>query len=144
MHEKQHHDYPVSTWRVLDSHARPVSRHDRKVKHAMSTDIFSVEEKDSVELVLKIMEWKNIHHMPVVNQEKELVGILSWTDLESFMSENKNMQSTVKDVMVRDLVTIDQFEDLEKAKEIMSANDFDCLPVIYEDKLIGIITANDL
>ena len=82
LYEKQEHDFPISTWRVLKDNTSLPIESKRVVKHIMRTDIFSVYETDSVELVLNIMRWKNIHHMPIINHEKELLGILSWSDME--------------------------------------------------------------
>ena len=47
----------------------------KRVKHVMSTDIFSVDENDSLDLVINIMQWKKFHHMPVINAKKELVCV---------------------------------------------------------------------
>ncbi len=144
MYEKQMKDFPVSTWNILREHTPALFMEKRKVNHLMSTKIFSVDENDSVELVLKIMQWKKIHHMPVINSEKELVGLLTWNDIAQFMQDTEKQKEAVSKIMIKKIITIDQFEDLINAEKLMNQNNIDCLPVVHENKLIGIITSKDL
>lgn len=143
IHEKQERDFPVSTWRILDTPSRKGFQERGIVKHIMNTKIFSVGEKDSIELVLKIMEWKNIHHMPVINDSKELVGLLSWKDVQQ--QKNEKSQEAVNSIMIKDIITTSQFETIIAAKNLMEHHGINCLPVVHNNnKLIGIITTKDL
>lgn len=144
MYEKQEKNYPVSSWRVLDPDTSNKFGLNRRVEHIMSTDIFSVDEKDSVELVSKIMKWKNIHHMPVIDSNKHIVGMLSWNDIQSFVGDKKKLRSAVGDVMHTDFITIPQGESVKRVKELMERYRLDCLPVVRENMLVGIITSNDI
>ena len=69
-------------------------------------DLFSVEEKDSLELVINIMKWKNIHHMPVINSKKELIGLLSWTDIKNHINEIEESTKCVQNFMKDELIAI--------------------------------------
>ncbi|MCF8008361.1 MAG: CBS domain-containing protein [Halanaerobiales bacterium] len=51
---------------------------------------------------------------------------------------------TVKEIMTTDVITVDPDTSVKKAANIMSKNSISGLPVIKEDKLVGIITENDL
>ncbi|OUS02359.1 CBS domain-containing protein [Flavobacteriales bacterium 33_180_T64] len=141
---KQEHDYPVSTWKVLRQNATTTFDIDRKVCHVMNTDIFSVDEKDSLELVFNIMQWKNIHHVPVINSNKELIGLLSWADIKSHLNEIEESTSCVSNFMKTDVVCISQHHRITEAKKRMVENGINCLPVIKHNKLIGILTSNDI
>ena len=110
----------------------------------MSTDIFSVDENDSIELVLHIMRWKNIHHMPVINSHKELIGLLTWTDIENYVREKSNHQSAVKDIMRTEIVTINQYQSHFDATQLMKQHNINCLPVVKDNMLIGMVTSNDI
>ncbi|MCO4822792.1 MAG: CBS domain-containing protein [Flavobacteriaceae bacterium] len=143
LYEKQSKDYPVSSWRVLDSNTPQDFNEQRQVIHNMSTDIFSVDEYDSLELVLSIMRWKNINHMPVINDDKKLVGLLSRRDVDLLINDLKKLKQSVKNTMVTNVFTASQFDTLEQAKTKMITHKISCLPVVENDKLIGIITTND-
>ena len=144
MYQKQEHDFPVSGWKILDDTVHSNFNIPRDVKHNMSTKILSVDEDDSLELVYNIMQWKNIHHMPVINANKELVGMLSWTDLKKLKQDSNELKETIKKVMHTNLITTNQEQHLDDATKLMRANNINSLPVVEGKKLIGIITTNDL
>lgn len=135
---------PVSEWEILPPEAMSQFNITKKVHHVMSTDIFSVEEKDSIELVAHMMKWKNIHHMPVIKGDKELLGILSWVDVQLLFEKGNATQATVKSLMKTELITIGQDSTVDEAKELMDRHKIHALPVVRENKLIGILTSNDL
>lgn len=143
IYSKQEKGYPVSTWNVLDKYATTPFDGEKLVKHKMSTDIFSVRAEDSLELVAHIMQWKQINHMPVINDKRELIGLLSWKDLKSILNDVEKLKSSVNSMMITALITINQYESVESAKLKMKAHNIHCLPVVKGLKLLGIITTND-
>ncbi|MBT8254420.1 MAG: CBS domain-containing protein, partial [Bacteroidia bacterium] len=144
IYDKQEKNYPVSSWRLISARTESVVKAEKKVEHIMSTDIFTVYEKDSVELVMKIMQWKNIHHMPVINQDKRVVGLLKWIDVEGIKDDFEKLKSAVGDVMQRDFVAVRQGDTVEYAIGLMEKHQTTCLPVLRDDQLMGIITSKDL
>lgn len=143
MYEKQEKGYPVSTWAMLDHSDQSPFKENRIVKHIMSSDIFSVDKNDSIELVLHIMKWKNIHHMPVIDSGRELLGLISWTDVKSYLENPKQQYKSVIKLMKTDIVSIDEYATVEAAKKLMKNHAIGSLPVIKKSKLIGLITLND-
>jgi CBS domain-containing protein len=143
MYLKQIHDYPVSTWNLLNEDSTTTLNINKTIRHIMSTDIFTVDRKDSLELVLHIMQWKNIHHMPVINSDKEIIGLLSWSDVKTHINEIEESTKCVKEFMKSDVITIEEDSSLSDAKKIMKTNNISCLPVVKQRKLIGIVTTND-
>ena len=144
MYEKQQKDYPVSSWKSLKKDDNTHFEGEKLVKHKMSTDIFSVDKNDSIELVLNIMKWKNINHMPVINPERELIGLITMKDVNAYFKNKEPLKETVKDFMTEKLITTHEFEILETAKKRMEQHEINSLPVLKGNKLIGIITTNDL
>lgn len=143
MYLKQEHDYPISTWNVLNESLEAKFPIERKVYHIMNTDIFSVDKKDSLELVLHMMQWKNIHHMPVINNQKDLIGLLSWSDVKTHLNEIEESTKSVKNFMKTEVITTTQYTTLLEAKALMKKHHISCLPVVTNNKLIGIITTKD-
>ena len=143
LYEKQEKGYPVSTWGKLHHIDQSPFKDNRIVKHIMQSDIFSVSKKDSVELVVNIMKWKNIHHMPVIDKDRELVGLITWTDITGYLDQPKQQNDSVSKLMKTDIVTIDEYTTIQKAKEVMSLNKIGSLPVLKNNKLIGLVTLND-
>lgn len=141
---KQEHDFPVATWEPLDQYATTHFDIDRRVRHMMNTDVFTVDKKDSLELVINIMRWKKIHHMPVIDENKDLVGLLSWTDIVNNIEAIEDSTECVQQFMKEDLITINKEKPIHEAQMIMQKNNINCLPVVKGRKLIGILTSNDL
>ena len=144
IYTKQKKDFPVSTWNMLQPHTTSHQKQKKLVKHRMSTDIFSVDETDSIELVLNIMRWKNIHHMPVINRERELVGLLTKVDIKTYLSNNKKLQDSVKSIMKKEIVSIGQYNSIEEANQQFQKHKIKGLPVVKQNRLIGIITTKDI
>lgn len=144
MYEKQENDYPVGSWSILDSHASLGFTANKTVKHVMSTHIFSVEKNDSLRLVLNIMKWKNINHMPVINNDLELVGLLSWNDVKHYLNDDHINAISIEDIMQTDLITTTEWMPVTEAKALMTTHQINSLPVLKSGKLIGIITTKDI
>ena len=144
MYKKQDQDYPVGSWSILKGHESLGFETNKTVKHVMSTKIFSVEKNDSLKLVLNIMKWKNIHHMPVIDKKLKLVGLLSWTDVENYIEDSNLNNISIEEIMRKDVITTTEWVSLEEAKSVMEEHKINSLPVIKNDKLIGIITSKDI
>jgi CBS domain-containing protein len=144
LYSKQQKKYPVSTWNIIKDNATTKLPINKLVKHHMSTDIFSVDENDSLDLVNSIMRWKNFNHMPVINDNKELVGLLSSTDIEKYINNSYNGKRTISEVMQKKVVTINQYSSVKQAKTQMKKHEINSLPVVEKNKLIGIITSKDI
>jgi CBS domain-containing protein/gamma-glutamylcysteine synthetase len=143
MYEKQEKGYPVSAWGTINNSGTTTFEAKKLVKHIMTHDIFSVHKGDCVDLVLSIMKWKNIHHMPVINADRELEGLISWTDVEAYLDEGNKKHNKVSKLMKTDIITIDQYASVDDAKQLMIKHGIGSLPVIKKNKLIGLITKND-
>jgi len=140
----QEKDIPVSEWEVLPSDASTTFNIEKHVMHVMNTSIISVEKNDPVELVVNIMKWKNIHHMPVVKGDKELIGLLTWSDVKKYIDQPKEIKLSVKEIMKTKLITITQNKKVDEARQLMAKNNINCLPVINGNKIVGIVTSNDI
>lgn len=150
IHKNQNiEDYPVHKWEESDEQFLPSYNVDNlRVSEFMQTDLFSVEKKDLVPLVAKLMSWKDISYMPVEDKKGRLVGLLSAKNvLSKLMSENKKKRKTdlvVKDIMIIDPPTISPEATLRSATQLMKEQGVGCLPVVKSKELVGIITEHNI
>ena len=110
-----------------------------------------------------LMRDRNIRHLPVVDEEKKLVGLITqrslWRALPSDVSSFSRFEISyvlarikVRDVMAKDVITINEDTAIEEAARVMADEKIGCLPVMRErdpstgsgQRLVGIITDNDL
>ena len=119
--------------------------HEIIVKEAMKTRPAFVESDLSVFEAAKIMKKRKIGNVIVV-KNKHPVGILTESDiLKKVVADGKNAkQVKVKTVMSTPLIVIEPYVTLEEAMKTMSKCNVRRLPVVENNKLIGIITLRDI
>ena len=114
------------------------------VKDLMTKDVFTLREDGKIFSASEAMTFRNIRHIPIVDKENKLVGIVTSRDLLNSLAREL-MPLQVKDIMTRATITVTPDVTVHMATEIMLGNKFGCLPVIDKsNKLVGIITETDL
>ena len=115
------------------------------VKEAMKTNLAVVNPSITVIEAAKIMKKRKIGNVLVV-QDNQPVGILTESDiLKKVVAEGKNPSEVlVKEVMSTPILITDPYVSLEEAMKKMTKCNVRRLPVIEDDKLIGIITLKDI
>jgi len=128
------------------------------VRQVMTPQVVTVLKTDTMERVDELFQKHNIHHIPVLDKDKNLVGLISKSDyfkmlhgqtlfqLPKVDQYNKVVMQTtlVKDIMVEEVVAIDPEQPVSKALILFRKNLFRALPVVSGGKLIGILTPYDL
>jgi CBS domain-containing protein len=143
--ENQETKAPVHEWDLatIEEETDWVDNY-KTVERFMATDLFTVRPEDVVDLAASLMNWKHIRHVPVEDDGGNLVGIVSHRDLLEILAKNKTGEEIIiKDIMKSDLIKISAKTSTLEALNIMRSNNIGCLPVVEEDKLIGMVTAHD-
>ena len=117
----------------------------------MSTDLVTLRPESTVAEARGLMQSNRIHHLPVIEGEDNLVGLVTLTNVlaatDSFLRDPDNrIHATdlqVKDIMVTDIATIDQHASLRQAAMFIEKHQIGCLPIVTEGRLRGIITDTD-
>lgn len=149
--ERQADNKPVHEWDLAGLNQETGWQQSYlKVGHFMTTDLFTVQPEDVVDLAASLMDWRHIRHVPVENKSGDLVGLVSHRALlrlvgrgvSSGGDEARNV--SVADIMKRDPVTVSPETPTLAAIETMREHKVGCLPVVENKKLVGIITERDL
>ena len=116
------------------------------VKDVMETDLYTVKETDSIDLVVNVMDWHGIRHIPVENKQNKLVGMINTRSLIHFLAKGeKHEDKQAKDVMVTDYEVTNAHELTARAVAQMADKRVDALAVVNEDgQLIGLMTESDV
>ncbi len=144
IYEHEQKGYTIDAWQLARGSEYIPEENQKQLRHYMNTKIVTAQENDSADLVLRMMEWRNIHHVPIMDIHFNLVGLLTWTDVKNYKDNPKERKKPVKSIMRTDLITATSATTLHEAKDTMRQNKINCLPVIKGKKLVGIITTNDL
>lgn len=140
LYKNQLQNIPVHEWELATTSSDEETHSHNKMYKVMTKEVYVVNENDLVALIEKIMDWKNIHHLPVVNGENKIVGIISATNLAA----NTHPDAFVKDIMSSDVIVGYPEMTIEDAEKQMTENNVACLPILDNDYLVGIFTKNDL
>lgn len=144
MYENQWNDGPVAQWPMLSQKGIAIQEPTR-VGSIMTPKVFTVHRNDVAELATTIMDWKDIHHVPVVDDHEKLVGLLTWTHIiNTDYSQSLDSSYLVKDIMTASVITAKPGTLIADAIATMKKHEIGCLPVVDNDELVGIITIKDV
>jgi acetoin utilization protein AcuB len=121
----------------------------------MHTHIVTVPPDTPLKKAKDILAEKRINHLLVVDKNEELIGLISDRDVkQSWASPATTLsvhelnyllsQMTVEMIMVKKIISISPGTTIERAARIMQENRISALPVMEGEKLVGIITTNDV
>jgi CBS domain-containing membrane protein len=125
------------------------------VRDLMTPEVFTLNENDDLNLLQEMMRWKRIRHVPVVNDDGELVGIVTHRDfLRVAISRLAEVEArelneiyhgiTLSHIMNPEVRVIHPEASLAEAAKVMRENKYGCLPVVDEGRrLAGILTEAD-
>jgi acetoin utilization protein AcuB len=118
--------------------------HPMKIKSLMVPRPITVTIKKTVPEALELMKLNSIRHLPVVDDQKNLKGLLTLADLKQALIPSMIGDLTLADMMIKNPVTISPESDLEIAAQLIYKHKIGGLPVTEGKKLVGIITDSDL
>ena len=118
-----------------------------QIKNLMSEDLITIDKDQNITDALKLLRKNNISRLPVTNK-KELVGIISERDIANKLGSSKyeNMPASrlhISSVMVKDVLTVPQTMQLHDVAKLMLEKGIGSVPVMDEDKMIGIVSKAD-
>ena len=113
------------------------------VSSVMVKDVISVPETMQLADVAKLMLDEGIGSVPVMDDDK-MVGIVSKADFVTLADGIAFDKITVKEIMCKDLTVVAPAERLVHARRLMLEAHVGRLPVIEDEKVIGMVTSKDL
>lgn len=130
-----------------------------KLSKIMSSPVITASTKDSMSVIKELFATHNIHHIPIIGSQKQLVGIISKSDYHKILhsltlfKSNKSEQYNnavlqsllVEDVMTQQLATLKMDDTVATAVAYFRENLFHAIPILdHENKLAGIVSTFDL
>ena len=121
----------------------------------MSTPDHSIRPDAFVDEAFAILKKERVRHLLVMNEREELVGVVTDRDLRRPDWKGDELLSVrdmyvlgdelrVYDVMTEDVVTVAPDTATADAARVMAEQKIDCLPVVRDGDVVGILTSTDL
>lgn len=126
------------------------------VKNVMTKNLVTVFPETSFAEIKNIFQKNTFNHIPVINRNEEVVGIISkmdWLKSLKFVAEQSSgltwtkkyyEKLLAKELMTENPVTIHQDDPISLVADILIENKYHALLVVENEKLIGILTSQDL
>ncbi len=139
---------PVHTWPLATrEEAGDERKHFRRVDQLMTTDLFTVNQDELVDMAAYVMHWKHIRHVPVEDNQHRLVGLVTHRSLLRLVPTLKEPERNavpISEIMQTKLHTVHPHTPTQEAFRTMRRHKISCLPVVDEEyRLVGILTETD-
>ena len=126
------------------------------VSTIMSTQLVILNTTDSLEKAEHLFKKHKIRHIPVIEGQKKIVGLLSLTDLlrisfaDGAYEDEDDIESvvyemfTLSQVMAKKIKSVSPQTSIKEVAELLAAREFHAVPVVDQGDLVGIVTTTDL
>ena len=146
-YHRQTQGRPVHSWPLAQADEGGDWRaHYQRIEQYMTTEVFTVQPEDPIDLAASIMDWERVRHIPVEDEQNRLVGLVSYRAIFSFFIRQGGAQRKVEPVrriMKPDPITVTPETLTVEAIAIMRREKIGCLPVVQDGRLVGIVTYRD-
>ena len=125
-----------------------------RVRDLMTSNVITTQQDDSVATAYELMLENRFRHLVVLNEEGDLVGLLTHRDLlRHALIERAELplglqrsvlrRIRVEEVMTSEVETVEPGQWLHEAAQLMFENKYGCLPVVEGSRVVGILTEAD-
>ncbi|MCS1391061.1 MULTISPECIES: acetoin utilization AcuB family protein [Lysinibacillus] len=121
------------------------------VEEIMNDEPYTLAPTNTVQEALKLMREKKVRHLPVVDEERHVLGVITERDIKevlpSSLQDEPNspiFNAKVEDIMVKDPLIGHPLDFVEEVALTFYESKIGCLPIVSGGKLVGIVTTTDL
>lgn len=117
------------------------------VESIMNTNVPTLPPTATIEEALHLLKKNKIRHIPIVDDEKRVIGIVSDRDVRDASpssllkdADRKELQNEIQTIMSHPVVTVHPLDFVEEIARIFYEKEFAAVPVVHNDELVGIVT----
>jgi acetoin utilization protein AcuB len=121
------------------------------IEEIMKTDVAKLLPTDTITDAIGLMEARKIRHIPIVDQEGHLVGLVTVAKIRdatpSIFHANEHpedMKKPLETIMEKNVITGHPLDFVEEVAGLFYEHKISCIPIIQGRKLVGIVTETDL
>ena len=115
-----------------------------RIRSLMIKNPITISENASVKDAFDLMNAHSIRHLPVVTHANKFIGFVTLTDLKQAFIPSMVTDLSLKDIMVKDPIVLQPDATIETAARIIYKHKISGIPIVDNQKLVGIITTTDI
>ena len=113
---------------------------DLMLNHVITADSGSLASHAGIRMTVG-----KISGLPVVDSEKNLIGIVTEFDLVRALRANKDLaQTSVDELMTRDVISVEADTPVDEVMEILERERILRVPVVSDGNLVGVVSRSDI
>ena len=121
------------------------------VENIMKKDVITLPSTASIHEALQLLQKHRIRHIPIIDEINHVIGIVSDRDVRDaspsiFDNDSKQieLQNDIQSIMSYPVITVHPLDFIDEVARIFYDEEFAAVPVVSNNKLVGIITEKDL
>lgn len=121
------------------------------VEEIMKTDVAYLTPSDTISKAILLMANKKIRHVPIVNEQRQVVGLITDRDIKDaapsiFLADESKevLEKPILSIMKENVITGHPLDFVEEIAALFYEHKISCLPIVKDKLLVGIVTETDL
>lgn len=121
------------------------------VEEIMTTNVISLPPTETIATALKVLNDYHIRHIPIVDEDDHVIGIVSDRDVRDAspsifdkQHDSDALSNQLHTIMSHPVITVHPLDFVEETASIFYDQEIACVPVTKKDKLVGIVTEKDM
>ncbi|SDQ42308.1 acetoin utilization AcuB family protein [Virgibacillus salinus] len=121
------------------------------VEEIMKKEIVTLPKSASIAEALQLLHENRIRHIPIIDDNRSVIGIVSDRDVRDASpsilkkdADQSALENEIQSIMTHDVITVHPLDFVEEIARVFYDEAFACLPVVRDNKLVGIITEKDM
>lgn len=121
------------------------------VEEVMKTDVVTLSQTASIAEALQLLQKNQIRHIPIIDDDHNVIGIVSDRDVRDASpsifekhADQSELQNEIQSIMSQPVITVHPLDFVEEIARVFYDEEFACLPVVRDNKLVGVITEKDM
>ena len=117
-----------------------------EIENIMTKEVITVKRDTAIQETIEIMVENNITGLPVVDDQMQLIGVISEKDIMMLLYDVGSRTGKVEDFMTKNVVSFDQEDSLTEVCDCLLKNHFRRVPIVTgpKKKLVGIISRKNI
>ncbi|MCX5781341.1 MAG: CBS domain-containing protein [Elusimicrobia bacterium] len=115
-----------------------------KARDIMTKNVITISPDKTLDEAIKILVDNKISGMPVCDDKKKVLGMISEKDVLNFIFSGNTKTTTVGEAMSKEIISFNSDTDIDKLSLVMSEKKIRRVPIIDDGVLVGIVSRRSI